>query len=373
MTTITIPTKQIREFAQLASKMKVNNALPIISCILITWEGNEVYLRATNLDLELHDVLPAKTDGQIVDGVAIESRQLLNVLRSIKSEQVTFQFTDGEQIIIVDNGMKVVLSYQDGIDFPQEFEFEPTRNLTFSGLFQYELAKQKNYRGTDDLRPEMIGSYLECSDKEIRMTATNAHVLRTTKFADVNEKFAPFGVIIPTFCCEFIAHVDSVCKIGFRNVKLAFNDRHVEINFGTLRIVSRQIDGKYVNYKAVLPKSKYKAKLNRKELIQNVSMALKSASTSTNQVVLEFKETGEVEVSSEDLDFNQSFQTSQSYEVVSDGFEYLKIVYNGKFLQSVLQGIDEAFVEIEFSEANRPMIIQTHSTTVLLMPVMLNS
>jgi DNA polymerase III sliding clamp (beta) subunit (PCNA family) len=107
-------------------------------------------------------------------------------------------------------------------------------------------------------------------------------------------------------------------------------------------------------------------------LIQNVSIALKSASKSTNQVVLEFKETGEVEVSSQDLDFNQSFQTSQSYEVVSDEFEYLKIGYNGKFLQSLLQGIDEAFVEIEFTEANKPMIMKTHSTTVLLMPVMLN-
>jgi DNA polymerase-3 subunit beta len=372
MTTITIPTKQVTEFAQLASKMKANYAMPILSCVLITWEGNEVYLRATNLDLELHDVLPAKTDGQIVDGVAIESKQLLNVLRSIKSEQVTFQFTDGEQITIVDNGMKVVLSYQDGIDFPNSFDFEPTRKLTFSGLFQYELAKQSNYRGTDDLRPQMIASYIDCFSNEIRMTATNAHLLRTTKFADVGEDFGSFGIMIPSACCNFVAHVDSVCKIGFRNVKVAFNDSHVEINFGTLRLVSKQVEGKYVNYKAVIPESKYKAKVSRKELIQNVSMALKSANASAKQVVLEFKENGELEISSEDLDNKQSFQTSQNYDVVSDDFEPLKIVFNGVFLQMVFKSIDEAFVELDFSAANRPMTIQSHTTTVLLMPVILN-
>lgn len=38
-------------------------------------------------------------------------------------------------------------------------------------------------------------------------------------------------------------------------VKLIFSSTHIKIDFGGTKVVSRLLDGEYVNYKGILPKN----------------------------------------------------------------------------------------------------------------------
>lgn len=123
--------------------------------------------------------------------------------------------------------------------------------------------------GNDELRPNMNGVFFEIVDKELSITATDAHKLYTQtvpvqKFVQDTEFIQPNPTYLRTLYQRF------------NNVTISTSSNHVKHDFGNgITYISRQIDGRYPLYKEVIPREAiYEVTLNLADLASAIKQAL---------------------------------------------------------------------------------------------------
>lgn len=203
------------------------------------------------------------------------------------------------------------------------------------------------YCSDDDLRPSMMGVLLG----NTHIVATNGHILKFVENTGVNK--LP-EVIIPNLKKFVNPKATYKIEIGSKHVKLTNNGE---------QIVSRIVDGKYVDYNAVIPTQFNSAlRINREELIDSIKSALIVTNQTTYEVRFEFVEQ-ELFIRSVDLDFESSFE--QKIEKAVDG-DFISFSLNGNFLLEICANKRE-FVDFKIVSPNKALILNGDS---LIMPVM---
>lgn len=368
-TKIIAPKKSLLNFVSIAAKYCKNNALPIVENILIQTDKESINLLATTLDNWIQETIPANVTGEACS-FTVNAKELQSILKGVKGDLIELVYDSETELCDISfGGYKAQITTIDATDFPEIVELTDTRKLKFSGLFQLEMGKMLPFMGRDELRPVMSAVYLGARDGKIEMCATDAHRLRRTTFANVKEDFEPFELIFKDETVRIINSIDKAYKIGYMNCEIVFNGDFAIVNFGSVKVTCRLVDGKYPNFNAVIPTEKFKASFNRIDFIENLKIAAQFASRGTNRVAIEFKETKDLIIRTEDIDFGKMFSTSQPYEIASDEFEHIEIGFNINFMIELLSSIQDDFVTINFSEGNRPMFFESQTSLHLIMPV----
>jgi DNA polymerase-3 subunit beta len=160
-------------------------------------------------------------------------------------------------------------------------------------------------------------------------------------------------------------------------VNIAFNETNIQFVIGDITVISRLIDGKYPNYKAVFPTdNNIECVVDRKELMNTVKRTSIFANQATRQLRFALDYKG-IHISSEDLDFNN--QSSEHIACEDKKGEVFEIGFSGRMLSKLLENMDGDKVKMLMSQPNRAALINDNEeveglTTInLIMPVMLNN
>lgn len=120
------------------------------------------------------------------------------------------------------------------------------------------------FTSDDDLRPVMKGVLFDYIDKKLFLASTNGHFLyrvNITKFIEINDDQNDF---------QFIADEDLLkCVENLRESALIISatSEHISLENENVNFITKKIDGKYPNYKAVIPiTSTKKLNFNIKDL-----------------------------------------------------------------------------------------------------------
>lgn len=126
------------------------------------------------------------------------------------------------------------------------------------------------------------------------------------------------------------------------------------------------IDANYPNYRAVIPTDQANYfTVRSSEMLEKIELAMLSASSATNQIVLHVN--GAVNIESKDLDYSKSYKGRIDINTINS--DEMSIGFNGKFLIDIVKQIPDN-IEIRYSAPNRAVIL---NDSYLIMPVMLNN
>jgi DNA polymerase III subunit beta len=219
-----------------------------------------------------------------------------------------------------------------------------------------EIIKAFAFCGNDDLRPVMSGVFLNRNN----VCGTNAHKLYSNSNinVDINE-----DIILPVSILPFLKYIKEDCTLSLSKCK-----RWVKLSSGNVSLTTLLIEGKFPNYKAVIPSEhNHTFNVDKKELINAVKNSLTCANKSTKMVAFTFSE-GKLNLKSEDLDYGLSHEE----DISSDSCVDFRIGFNGKFMLEVLSIIDKDInnVKFELTLSSRCVLINENS---LLMPLMINN
>jgi DNA polymerase III sliding clamp (beta) subunit (PCNA family) len=255
------------------------------------------------------------------------------------------------------------------VDTVNDFVNIPNPSNLLGRLSQYnivDISRALTMVSNDELRPVLTGVFF--GGKSNDLVATNAHKLFFKyDWADAFREDTIVRAPIVSSLVSFCKKSEATTVTWADGTGGGFQWEQDEIVFC---VHGSFVDGKYPNYDAVIPKDNTQSiMVSKKELLLTLDDALASANKTTHQVVMKV-EKGNIEISSEDLDFGTKFSGTVSADTKRAEEKYA-MGFNGKYLSDTVKESesDGDTVLIEMSRPNRAAIVNGQ---VLIMPIMLN-
>lgn len=349
-----------------------STVLPILENFLFEIKEGNLTISATDLQTSMTTALAvdSKEDGK----VAVPSKILLDTLKTLPDQPISFNIDDNSFAIEISAGDgKYKLSGENGDDFPKISVVENASSVNLpASVLNEAITKTIFAVSNDELRPAMTGIFCQLSPENITFVATDAHKLVRYRRMDAKaEKASSF--ILPKKALTLLKAALPNTDI---NVSVDYNATSAFFKFENINLICRLIDERYPDYEAVIPTNNpNKLVIDRSLFLNTLRRVVIFANKTTHQVRLKISGS-ELNISSEDLDF-----ANEAHERLScqyDG-EDMEIGFNARFLIEMLSNISGEEVTLELSTSNRAGLLipqsndENENVLMLVMPVMLNN
>lgn len=221
------------------------NQLPILANVLVKTSDNRLSISATNLDIAITQYIGAKvsTEGSIT----VPARLMQDFIGSLPADTISLELKDTKLHIRTDQYQSVV----NGIladDFPVMPTIQngtkwevPTSNLK-KALQQVVFAASG-----DESRPVLTGVLLHTIDGKLCVTATDSYRLAEKTLGDNKQDIS---LLIPATAMQDLLRI---LGDGDEPVRITHNDQQVLFEVGDVELITRLVDGKYPDYRKLIP------------------------------------------------------------------------------------------------------------------------
>jgi DNA polymerase-3 subunit beta len=339
------------------------STLPILGNILFDVSGQSLTLTATDLELEMvayTEIYNEGDEGQLT----IPARKLLDICKSLpENSQITFSVKD-DTVKLSSGRSRYSLSTLPATDFPniEEWKGDVEFNLLKSELLR--LIESTHFSmANQDVRYYLNGMSIESEGNEIRSVATDGHRLAICKISNDSLALPARQVIVPR---KGILEIIRLLSPVDEEVKVYLGSNHIRIIDAEFSFTSKLVDGRFPDYRRVLPRNGNKIFVTNKELLRQV---LSRASILSNE---KFKGVR--------LNFSNSLlkitannpEQEQAEEELEIDFPYedLEVGFNVSYVLDVLSAIKDEEVKFTLADANSSVVIEGASTGEALYVVM---
>jgi len=327
------------------------STLPILGNILFDVSGQSLTLTATDLELEM--VAYATVDNHAEDGkITIPARKLLDICKSLPDDSMLTFEAINDVIKISTGRSKYSLSTLPASDFPniEEWQGDVEFNLLKSELLR--LIESTHFSmANQDVRYYLNGMSIETEGHEIRSVATDGHRLAICKISNQELELPARQVIVPRKgILEIIRLLDPVDEA----VQVFLGANHIRIIDNEFSFTSKLVDGRFPDYRRVLPRNGDKIlNANKDELRQVLSRASILSNEKFKGVRLNFGNT-ELKITANNP------EQEQAEEIIGIDFPYeeVEIGFNVSYVLDVLNAIKETDVKFTLADANSSVVIE---------------
>lgn len=367
----------LRNLQTISGVLSSNSTLPILENFLFVLKDGSLVVTASDLETTMTVNIPLdnETLGESEEGiVAIPAKKLLESLKTFPDIPLVFTIDSENYSIEISAGEgKYKLSGQNADEFPQIPVLEDTTITEVnSEIIASAISKTMFATGNDELRPVMSGIFCEFTPDDFTFVATDAHKLVRYKRTDAKvENSSSF--ILPK---KPLTQLKNSLQNKDTKVRIEYNNRNAYFSFDNIELVCRLIEGKYPNYEAVIPKENpNRLIVDRISFLNAIRRVAIFANQSTHQVRMKMNGQ-EIIMTAEDIDYSN--EARERLACTYEG-EPMEIGFNSKFLQEMLNNIDNEMITIQMSQPNRAGILvpvdnenKDEDILMLVMPVMLN-
>lgn len=315
------------------------SALPILSNFLLETEKGRLKISATNLEIGGIIYIGAKIEKE--GKVAIPGKVLSNFIHNLPVGDVLQLESDKEGLKIESAAYQVKIKGVDGKDFPIIPQYKETYPYSFPAQkLKTALSRLLFCVSLNNARLELTGVHVFFYKDQIHLAATDSFRLaeEIILVAGEGENQSDFlsknqSLIIPG---NTLQEIIRVIAPESQEVKIALEENQIFFEIDGVQIISRSINGKYPDYKQIIPKEFALSVMLEKEAFQRaVKIASGFSSYNSGEISLTFQ-SGEKQcvVSSQSAETGEN-KTTLPVEVQKAG-PVLTIVFNPRY---VLEGI----------------------------------
>jgi len=358
---------QLQTVSRVASTRSAVQALSGVQ-IAAGGDGNgSVELRATDMEVGLRVPLEAKVER--TGTVVLPARLLLDVVRTLRSGDVSLELRPTEQDVeIVGGTARFHIRTLRTEDFPPLPEPGGDQVVAMPApAFVDTIARVSRSASRDETRPILTGILVSASADELRMVATDSYRLSVKETRLEAPLEGGFEANVPARALEELGRL---VRDDVEEIRIGVRANQVVFEVGGVALSSRLIDGQFPNYRQLLPEAyEHELTVSREELLEVVRrislMAQKNA-----PLRLSFSE-GEVKVSAQTPDVGEA---SEPLPIPFAG-EPFEIGFNPDFLTVGLESAGADEVVLKLISPLRPGLVESADASgflYLIMPIRLN-
>ncbi|SDL15720.1 DNA polymerase III subunit beta [Natronincola ferrireducens] len=339
--------------------------LPILKGLYIEVIDNYLKLVATDLEIGIEHVVEVNT---YEEGAAVvDARLFSEIIRRLPDSEVEIQLQENNQIYIkCENSEFNIISY-DPKDFPELPSIEEDYFYeTAQDLFKNMIRQTAFATSIDEARPVLTGVLMEIEDDILNMVALDGYrlALRKGKIQSPVDNKA----IIPA---KTLNEINRILDDVDESINITLTNNHALFTIGNTKIISRLLEGEFINYKQILPKEyKSKVKVKTKSLLNSIERASLLAKEGKNNLV-------KFAVSEDRVIITSNSELGKVHEevLVELEGEEINIAFNSKYLIDVLKIIEDEEVYLELTTNLSPGILKPVNNEYyiyLILPVRLS-
>lgn len=237
--------------ANVSRAVSAKSALPVLSGILFRTDGlKAVTLSGYDLEMGITTTIPAEVEeeGELV----LSAKLLFEMLRKLPAERVTLACDDKLLTVIRGGTAEFAILAMDADEFP---DMPAPRQEDSIHLPQPVLKSMINQTifavASGDTKPVHTGSKFEAEGDLLTIVSVDGFRLAMRK--EHAQLSGPMSFVVPGKTLSEIAKLlgdeeEESCDI-------AVGRRHVVFSIGGYSVVSRLLDGEFLNYRSAIPES----------------------------------------------------------------------------------------------------------------------
>lgn len=360
---VVLDQKEFLEKLELVGRVSTKHVtLPVLQCVLIVAEKNQVTIRATNLEIAIEATLSAKVeDGGIV---AVPAAVLLQTISLGNQKELILRLEDNS-LVVDGSGSETFIKTLPHEEFPSIPKVEGKGQVLGNNMFSLGIKSAAFAASLSSIKPE-LGSVYVFQKKEQSLT-----FVATDSFRLMEKTVPQKGVIFESSILLPQKNALELARVMDANTEdptCRYNDNQFSLEFPNgVYITSRLVAGTFPDYEQIMPKE-FAATVTL--LREDLAHAFKK----TNIFLNRFFQVG-LYITKNSLTVSavggEAGTTTESVRAETSG-EELSLNFNQKYLSEVLGHLVDDSITLQFSGVGRPVIIkgQTDSSVrYLVMPM----
>ncbi|MEE8107739.1 MAG: DNA polymerase III subunit beta [Gammaproteobacteria bacterium] len=328
--------------------------MPILTNVLLVAKDGHLSITATDLEVEL--VASSKINVEQDGEITVPGRKLLDIFRALPADAKVSLTLDGDRVQIRSGHSRFTLSTLPAAEFPVVEDIDAQVTLSVSQKDASRLLEKTQFSmAQQDVRYYLNGILLEATDKTLRAVATDGHRLA---LCEVELKKACKGehqVIVPR---KGVLELHRLLG-GEGDISLAIGSNHIRAQVGSIRFTSKLIDGRFPDYRRVIPTAESSPMTGDREVLKQ---ALHRAAILSNEkyrgIRLDVKGN-----SIRILAHNPEQEEAEEEVTVKYSGEDLEIGFNVNYLLDALSAVDGDQVEVGLIDSNSSCLITEPGST----------
>jgi DNA polymerase-3 subunit beta len=344
--------------------------IPILSNVLVSAEGGSVLLKATDLDLEVTERLPADV-GQ-PGATTLPAHILYEIVRKLPDgAQVSLEGgEDAGQLLLRSGRSRFQLQALPESDFPDLAASDFAHKFKLSaGDLKKLIDKTQFAISNEETRYYLNGIYLHSVESDghtmLRAVATDGHRLARVEIPAPPGSAGMPGVIIPR---KAVNEVQKLIEDLAQEVAIEISPTKARFSFDDIVLTTKLIDGTFPDYMRVIPAGNDKYLTVEREQFQQAVDRVSTISSERGRAVKLAIADGKLTLSVNNPD---SGSAVEELEVSYDSTP-LDIGFNARYLLDITNQLDGDTALFKLADPGSPTLVldrEGASALYVLMPM----
>ena len=346
------------------------NTIPILANVLLRADAEGLRLRATDLDIEVTDTIPADVPER--GATTVPAHVLYDIVRKLPDgAQVSLEISgEGGQMQIRSGRSRFMLQALPESDFPDLAAGElPHRFAVPAADLKRLIDKTQFAISTEETRYYLNGIFLHTIEVSgqpmLRAVATDGHRLARVEMpAPAGSESMP-GIIIPR---KAVAEIVKLVEDGSETIRIELSSAKVRMTFDGVVLTSKLIDGTFPDYQRVIPTGNDKLLTVERDQFSRAVDRVSTISSERGRAVKLALGDGKLTLSVNNPD---SGSATEEIEVDYEA-NPLDIGFNARYLLDITGQLDGDTALFKLADPASPTVIQDRegaSALYVLMPM----
>lgn len=346
--------KIIKAINSVVKGVASKTTMPILEGILIQTNDNEIKLTTYDLEIGIEYIMDCEVKEQ--GNTVVNAIMFSEIIRKLPDTEIEISLNDKNLLEIECEGSHYKLATMNPEEFPELPKIEIENSIEIEQNALKNMIRKTIFAvSTEESRPIFTGCLFETENNKLNVVAVDGFRLALRSIF-LKNKTNDFNAVIPG---KTLNEVNKILSDSFEPIKIGVAKNQALFEMDNCKIVTRIIDGEFLNYKNVIPSNwETRIKVNKNNLqdcFERISLISSSSIEKEKKYPVKVNvDIGKVTISCT----NQTGDAKEELFVSTEG-KNLEAGFNPKYFLDSLKSIEDEEVYVEFGTSISPCLIKS--------------
>lgn len=346
--------KIIKAINSVVKAVASKTTMPVLEGILIQTNDNEIKLTTYDLEIGIEYVMDCKVEEQ--GSTVVNAIMFSEIIRRLPDTEIKIYLDNKDLLVIECEGSLYKLATMNPEEFPELPKISVENSIQIEQNTLKNMIRKTIFAvSNEENRPIFTGCLFEVKNNKLNVVAVDGFRL-SWRSSFLNIQSNDFSAVIPG---KTLNEVNKILLDSFDLIKIGISKNQALFEMDNCKIVTRVLDGEFLNYENVIPKEwDTRVRVNKNNLQNSFErISLISASSIEKEKKYPVKlvvDIGKITISCT----NQTGDAKEEMYVSTEG-KNIETGFNPKYFLDALKAIDDEEVYLQFGSSISPCVIKS--------------
>ena len=328
--------------------------MPILEGILIQTNDNEIKLTSYDLEIGIEYIMECDVKEQ---GSTVVNAIMFNeIIKKLPDTEIYISLNENNLLEIECEGSLYKLTTMNPDEFPELPKIEVENSIELEQNMLKNMIRKTIFAvSAEENRPIFTGCLFEVENNKLNVVAVDGFRLALRSIY-LPTKVNDFKAVIPG---RTLNEINKILLDSFDRIRIGIAKNQALFDMVNCKVVTRILDGEFLNYKSVIPNSwETRIKVNKNSL-QNSFERISLISSSSIEKEKKYPVKVSVDIGKITISCtNQTGDAKEEIYISTEG-KNIEVGFNPKYFLDSLKVIEDEEVFVEFGTNISPCLIKS--------------